>query len=73
MQRTQEASLPTLAEGDFWNNGDVSKWLKLAYLLKARYCNKLSKKAPGSYLEGKYDVATILDCLAKAQQRQYGH
>ena len=26
LQKTQEASLPTLAEGDFWNNGDVSKW-----------------------------------------------
>lgn len=68
LQKTQDVSLPTLAEGDFWNNGDVSKWLKLAYLLKARYCNKLSKKAAGSYLDGKYDAQTILDCLAKAQQ-----
>ncbi len=66
--RTQEATLPSLAQGDFWNNGDVAKWLKLAYLLKARYCVKLSKKQAGSYLEGKYDAATILDCLSKAQQ-----
>ncbi|MGM9773979.1 MAG: SusD/RagB family nutrient-binding outer membrane lipoprotein [Candidatus Egerieousia sp.] len=66
--RTQDASVPSLAQGDFWNNGDASKWLKLAYLLKARYCVKLSKKQAGSYLEGKYDAATILDCLSKAQQ-----
>lgn len=66
--KTQDASLPSLAKGDFWNNGDVNKWIKLAYLLKARYCVKLSKKQAGSYLEGKYDEATILDCLSKAQQ-----
>lgn len=68
LQKTQEPSLPSLAEGDFWNSGDVNKWLKLAYLLKARYCNKLSKKAAGSYKEGKYDADEILACLAKAQQ-----
>ena len=67
-QKTQEATVPTLQEGDSWNNGDVQKWLKLAYLLKARYCNKLSKKGAGSYKDGKYDEATILDCLSKAMQ-----
>ncbi|AVM56719.1 SusD/RagB family nutrient-binding outer membrane lipoprotein [Bacteroides heparinolyticus] len=68
LQKQQDVALPTLAEGDFWNSGNVNKWLKLAYLLKARYCNKLSKKATGSYKEGKYDVEEILACLAKAQQ-----
>lgn len=68
LQKTQDIKLPPLAEGDFWNNGDAKKWLKLAYLLKARYCNKLSKKAAGSYKEGKYDATEILACLAKAQQ-----
>ena len=68
LQKTQDVTLPTLAEGDFWNGGDAGKWLKLAYLLKARYCVKLSKKAPGNYLEGKYDAAEILASLAKAQQ-----
>ncbi len=68
LQKKQDVTLPTLAEGDFWNNGDVGKWLKLAYLLKARYCNKLSKKNTGSYKEGKYDADEILACLAKAQQ-----
>ncbi|MDR0791898.1 MAG: SusD/RagB family nutrient-binding outer membrane lipoprotein [Chitinophagaceae bacterium] len=42
--KTQEAGAPTLALGDFWNGGDVSKWIKLCYGLKARYMLKLSKK-----------------------------
>ncbi len=58
--------LPSLAVGDYWNNGDVNKWSKLANLLKARWINKLIKKGEGSYLEGKYDRQTILDCLTKA-------
>ena len=66
--RTVDPSLPSLAVGDTWNNGDVSKWLKLAYLFKARWANKLNKKAAGSYLDGKYDTATILACLDKAMQ-----
>ena len=68
LQKTQAGNLPTLAEGDYWNNGDVAKWQKFAYLLKARYINKLIKKESGSYLEGKYDAAAILDALSKAQQ-----
>ena len=68
LQKSQDPTVPSLQEGDSWNNGDVQKWQKLAYLLKARYCNKLSKKAAGSYKEGKYDEATILDCLTKAMQ-----
>ncbi|NDW12509.1 SusD/RagB family nutrient-binding outer membrane lipoprotein [Bacteroides sp. 214] len=68
LSRGQDPILPSLAEGDFWNNGDANKWMKLAYLLKARYCNKLSKKEAGSYKDGKFDAATILDCLSKAQQ-----
>ncbi len=58
--------LPSLSVGDFWNNGDVNKWSKLANLLKARWINKLIKKGEGSYLEGKYDRQAILDCLSKA-------
>ncbi len=68
LEKDQDVALPSLAVGDWWNNGDINKWRKLAYLLKARWCNKLSKKAEGSYLEGKYDKATILACLEKAQQ-----
>ncbi len=68
LEKDQDVALPSLAVGDWWNNGDINKWRKLAYLLKARWCNKLIKKAEGSYLEGKYDKATILACLEKAQQ-----
>lgn len=66
LSKSIDPKLPTLAVGDSWNNGDVSKWTKLAYLLKARWINKLVKKGEGSYLEGKYDRQTILDCLSKA-------
>ena len=68
LQKNVDPSLPSLSVGDSWNNGDVNKWLKLAYLLKARWCNKLNKKEAGSYKDGKYDEATILDCLTKAMQ-----
>ncbi len=67
-QKDQAPTVASLAVGDWWNNGDANKWLKMCYLLKARWLNKLSKKAAGSYLEGKYDVATIEDCLSKAMQ-----
>lgn len=66
--RTQEDGAEPLATGDSWNNGDVDKWIKLCYLMKARWLVKLSKKSAGSYKDGKYDVKEILDCLAKAQQ-----
>lgn len=66
--KTQEASAKPLSVGDNWNNGDVSKWIKLCYLLKARWLNHLSKKQPGSYKDGKYDADAILECLTKAQQ-----
>lgn len=68
LQRSIDPSLPALSVGDWWNGGDTQKWVKLAYLLKARWCAKLNKKAAGSYLDGKYDEATILDCLSKAMQ-----
>jgi len=68
LQKPIDVSLPPLSVGDFWNNGDVNKWLKLCYLLKARWINKLNKKGAGSYLEGKYDESTILECLSKAMQ-----
>ena len=41
----QESTATSLSEGDFWNNGDVDKWLKLCYGLKARYLLRLSKKS----------------------------
>ena len=57
-----------LVEGDSWNGGDADKWLKMCYLLKARWLNHLVKKEAGNYKDGKYDAPEILNCLAKAQQ-----
>ncbi len=66
--RSLDPTKPALSVGDFWNNGDVDKWIKLGYLLKARWLNKLNKKPAGSYKDGKYDANEILACLDKAMQ-----
>ena len=50
-----------LSRGDLWNNGDVSKWLKLCHGLKARYMLRLSKKA-------EFNGDAILAVLANAPQ-----
>jgi len=65
---TLESDMPKLADYDWWNNGDTGKWLKLAYLLKARWLNKLNKKSTGDYLDGKLDYDEILYCLDRAMQ-----
>ncbi len=66
---SQDSLLPKLSAGeDWWNGGNLNKWIKLAYLLKARWINKLIKKGAGSYKDGKYDAAEILACLDKAMQ-----
>lgn len=64
----QDPLAKSLAVGDYINNGDVDKWIKFCYLLKARWLNKLTKKAPGAAADLKYDAQAILDCLALAQQ-----
>lgn len=68
LAKGQDSSLPPLSAGDYWCNGDPAKWIKFGNLLKARFCVKLSKKSPGSYLNGQYDVQTILDALSKGPQ-----
>ena len=65
---TPAANTPSLSEGDSWNGGDLTKWTKMAYLLKARLLNHMSKKAQGSYKDGLYDPDEILACLDKAMQ-----
>ena len=60
--RTQDATVPKLASGDMWNAGDVSKWIKLCWGLKARYMLKLSKKSD------LYNADSILYCLSKGPQ-----
>ena len=60
--QTQLAGSPQLAVGDLWNNGNLSKWIKLCWGLKARYMLKLSKKAD------LYNADSILYCLSKGPQ-----
>jgi hypothetical protein len=60
--KTQEAGSPSLATGDLWSGGDVSKWIKMCWGLKARYMLKLSKKAD------LYNGDSILYCLSKGPQ-----
>jgi hypothetical protein len=59
--KTQEAGAPALSTGDLWSGGDVNKWIKLCWGLKARYMLKLSKKA-------EYNADSILYCLSKGPQ-----
>jgi hypothetical protein len=55
----QQATLATpLRNGDMWYEGDVNKWIKLAYSLKARWLNNLSKKSI-------YSSTDILAALSK--------
>jgi tetratricopeptide (TPR) repeat protein len=58
----QEPGAPEFAGSDIWNNGDVDKWLKLCYGLKARYLLKLSKKAD------LFNPADVLAALQNAPQ-----
>ena len=60
--KTQEAGAPALSSGDLWNNGDVNKWIKLCWGLKARYMLKLSKKAD------LFNADSVLYCLSKGPQ-----
>jgi len=58
---TQEAGAPALEEGDNWNGGDVNKWIKLCYGLKARYLLQISKK-------DSFDPDAVLTALQNAPQ-----
>ena len=60
--KTQEGAAPALSTGDLWNNGDINKWIKFCWGLKARYMLKLSKKTD------LYNADSILYCLSKGPQ-----
>ncbi len=60
--KTQDAGAPSLATGDLWNGGDVSKWIKLCWGLKARYMLKLSKKSD------LFNADSVLYCLSQGPQ-----
>lgn len=57
LQMTQGSSATPLSAGDCWNSGDVNKWITLAYGLKARWLNNLTKTS-------KYDPSAILAAVA---------
>lgn len=59
--KDQDPTAAPLSAGDIWNGGDVQKWIKLCYGLKARWLLRLSKKA-------EFDADAILAALAKAPQ-----
>lgn len=61
-QMTQDSSVATLAQGDIWNGGDVNKWIKLCYGLKARWLLRVTKNS--KY----YDPDAILAALNNAPQ-----
>lgn len=60
--KTQEVGAPAFSKGDMWNNGDVNKWIKMCYGLKARYMLKLSKKSD------LFNADSVLYCLSKGPQ-----
>ena len=60
--QAQTAGTPALAAGDLWGGGDVNKWIKACWGLKARYMIKLSKKTD------LYNADSILYCLSKGPQ-----
>lgn len=60
--KAQEAGAPALTAGDMINKGNIDKWIKLCWGLKARYMLKLSKKSD------LYNPDSILICLAKGPQ-----
>lgn len=61
LQKTQEITAPNLSEGDILNGGKVENWIRLAYGLKARFLNHLTKKSA-------YNAQAVLDALASAPQ-----
>ncbi|HEU5051591.1 MAG TPA: SusD/RagB family nutrient-binding outer membrane lipoprotein [Hanamia sp.] len=60
--KPQEVGAPPLSAGDLWNGGDVSKWIKLCWGLKARYMLKVSKKTD------LFNADSILYCLSQGPQ-----
>ena len=59
LNKTQGPAAPALSKGDTYNAGDVNKWIKLAYGLKARFLSHLNKKST-------YNPDAVLEALGKA-------
>lgn len=61
LQKTQGPTAPALSKGDILNGGSTDKWIRLAYGLKARYLNHLTKKSS-------YDPQAVLNALSNSIQ-----
>lgn len=61
LKKTQASGAPLLSKGDILNKGNVDNWIRLAYGLKARYLNHLSKKSS-------YNPQAVLDALNNSVQ-----
>lgn len=61
LSKTQDEGAPALQKGDILMNGNVDNWKRLAYGLKARHLNHLSKLPS-------YDPQAILAALALGPQ-----
>jgi len=61
LSKPQPPTATPLADGDIWNGGNPETWIKLAYGLKARWLNNLTKKSF-------YDPDAVLAALEKAPQ-----
>ncbi len=65
LQKSQTELSPDLSEGDIMYYGDVDKWIKFAYGVKARFMSHLTRKAEGTGLLD-YNPDGILELLAKS-------
>lgn len=63
LEKTQTDVSPDLSTGDIMYSGDVSKWIKFAYGVKARLMSHLSKKGQGTGLLD-YNPDEILSLLS---------
>lgn len=61
LQKTQGVAAPALSKGDILNGGSTDKWIRLAYGLKARYLNHLTKKTS-------YNPQAVLTALSNSVQ-----
>lgn len=62
LSKPQEGATATpLSKGDTWMGGNTDLWVKLAYGLKARWLNNLTKTA-------EFDADAVLEALKKAPQ-----
>jgi len=65
LQKTQGTNAPDLSVGDMMYSGDVAKWIKFAYGVKARFMSHLTKKAEGTDLLA-YNPTGILSNISKS-------